>query len=222
MRAKAVTNNPASGRILQLHASGRRADSTSRLLSDELVRAIAQGEDTPSIVVRDLADGVPHVNEAWIEANLTPAEERNAAQREALAVSDSLVAELRDADVIVIGVPIYNFGVPAALKAWIDMIARARLTFRYTHNGPEGLLNDKKAYLVVTSGGVAVDSLTDFATPYLRQVLGFVGIDDVEVVNVERINQRGDEAIHAARRQIEALSAADDSAGRELTEEQTQ
>ena len=120
---------------------------------------------------RDLSKGIPLVDEAWINANFTAEEDRTAQQREALAESDALVAELRAADVVVIGSPIYNFGVPAALKAWVDMIARARLTFRYTAEGPKGLLEGKKAYVVIASGGVPVDSSVDFATPYLRQAL---------------------------------------------------
>ena len=92
--------------------------------------------------------------------------------------------------------------VSAALKAWVDLIARARLTFRYTENGPVGLLEGKKAYLVVASGGVGIDSEVDFATPYMRQALAFVGIDDVEVIAADRQNMRGDEALSEARARI--------------------
>jgi FMN-dependent NADH-azoreductase len=101
--------------------------------------------------------------------------------------------------------PIYNFGIPAALKAWVDLIARARLTFRYTENGPVGLLKGKKAFLVVASGGVGVDSAVDFATPYMRQALRFVGITDVEVIAADRQSARGDEALSGARDQIERI-----------------
>ncbi|MDH3266802.1 MAG: NAD(P)H-dependent oxidoreductase, partial [Gammaproteobacteria bacterium] len=127
---------------------------------------------------------------------------RDAAQREALAFSDRLVAELQHADAIVIGAPIYNFNIPAALKAWIDMIARARVTFRYTDNGPKGLLEGKKAYIVVASGGVKIGSKADFATPYLRHALAFVGITDVEFIGAEQLNSRAQEAIDAARVRI--------------------
>ncbi len=120
-------------------------------------------------------------------------------------MSDSLVAELKDADVLVIGVPIYNFNVPASLKAWIDMIARARLTFRYTENGPEGLLQGKKAYLVVATGGVPVGSPVDFATPYLKHALGFIGITDVEIIAADRLNSQADEAMDSARARIAEL-----------------
>jgi FMN-dependent NADH-azoreductase len=113
----------------------------------------------------------------WVTANFTPPEERGEAERAALAESDALVAELKAADVLVIGVPIYNFGIPAALKAWVDLVARARVTFRYTEQGPVGLLTGKRAYLAVASGGTPVGSAIDFATGYLRHVLGFLGID---------------------------------------------
>jgi FMN-dependent NADH-azoreductase len=117
------------------------------------------------------------------------------------------VDELKAAEVIVIGMPVYNFGIPAALKVWVDMVARARLTFRYTENGPEGLLKGKKVYLVVASGGVAVDSDVDFATPYMRHVLRFLGIDDIEVVTATQQNIRGDESISDAHAQIADLVA---------------
>jgi len=192
-------------RVLRVDASGRRSGSSTRALTDELLFALEKRHGALSIVHRDLAEPLPHVDEAWIQANLTPAEQRSAAQQAALSLSDTLVAELESADVLVIGMPIYNFGVPAALKAWVDMIARARKTFRYTETGPVGLLEDKNAYLVVASGGVAVDSVADFATPYMRHALAFVGITDVEVVAAEQQNMRGEASLDDAREQIAGL-----------------
>ena len=122
-----------------------------------------------------------------------------------LATADALIGELADADVVVIGAPIYNFGVPAALKAWVDMVARARLTFRYTENGPEGLLTGKKAYVVVPSGGVPVGSEVDFATPYLRHALAFIGITDVKFVGAKGADRDGGKALDAARAHIAEL-----------------
>ena len=191
--------------VLEISASGRRHDSTSRMLTAELIAALESRYDAIDVARRDLADNVPFVNDAWIAANFTAEETRSAEQRDTLTYSDALVSELRDADVIVIGVPIYNFSIPAVLKAWIDMISRARLTFRYTENGPVGLLQDKKAYVVVASGGVAVGSDYDFATPYLRHVLAFVGITDVEFIAAEQLNSRSDESIDAARVRIADL-----------------
>jgi len=116
--------------VLEVSASGRKRGSVSRTLSKELIDALAARNGAVSLTRRDLADGIPLLDERWIEANFTPEEERADGQRETLALSDALVAELQAASVIVIGVPVYNFGIPAALKAWVDMIARARLTFR--------------------------------------------------------------------------------------------
>ena len=192
-------------KILQVSASGRRADSVSRMLSNELIEALEAREGSVEVARRDLSEGIAHVDEPWIAANFTPEEERTRDQREALSASDALVEELQAADVIVIGSPIYNFGVPAALKAWIDMIARARKTFRYTSDGPEGLLKDKKVYLVIASGGVPVDSDVDFATPYLRYILNFVGLSDVDVIAADQLISRADESIDAARVRIAEL-----------------
>jgi len=192
-------------RILEVSASGRRADSVSRMLSRDIIAALESRYGAVGVTRRDLADGIGLVDEAWISANFTAEEERTEAQMHRLAESDALVAELKQADVVVIGSPIYNFGIPASLKAWVDMIARARLTFRYTENGPEGLLQGKKAYVVIASGGVPVDSAVDFATPYLRQALRFVGITDIEIVAADQLNQNSADSIDAARTRIADL-----------------
>jgi FMN-dependent NADH-azoreductase len=191
--------------ILEVSASGRRGDSISRKLTQDIVDALEIRFGDIKLASRDLSDGVPFVDEGWIAANFTPEEERTHEHVAALAESDALVKELQRADVVVIGAPIYNFGVPAVLKAWVDMIVRARLTFRYTAEGPEGLLKGKKAYIVVTSGGVPVDSPVDFATPYLRQVLQFVGISDIEIIAADRLNMAADDSIDAARARIAEL-----------------
>jgi FMN-dependent NADH-azoreductase len=147
------------------------------------------------------------LTENWVGANFTDDADRSDDQKAALAASDEMIAELEAADTIVIGVPIYNFSIPAALKAWIDLIARARKTFRYTEAGPEGLLKGKKAYLVVTSGGVPVGSDYDFATGYLRHVLGFVGITDVNIIAADQQMMNG-EAINQATTAIADLKQA--------------
>jgi FMN-dependent NADH-azoreductase len=200
-----MKHNTSPLRILEVSASGRSKGSVSRMLTADLIEALEARHGAIELTRRDLSRGLPFVDEAWIEANFTAPEERSAAQRAALAESDALVEELRAADVLVIGSPIYNFGVPAALKAWVDMIARARLTFRYTANGPEGLLIGKKAYVVIASGGVPVDSAVDFATPYLRQALSFVGISDAEVIAADQLNKKAEESIDAARMRIAEL-----------------
>lgn len=189
-------------RLLRINSSARFEDSASRALTDDVIGALEARYGEIEVTERDLAGGIPFVNEDWVGANAAAAETRSDWQREMLAYSDELVAELQTADAIVIGVPVYNFSIPATLKAWIDMVARAGLTFRYTKDGPQGLLEDKKVYLAIASGGVPVDSPADFATPYLRHILKFIGISDVEVFAADQINRRGEEAIEDARLKI--------------------
>ena len=199
----APTNRPLA--VLRVDGSARTEGSVSRSLTDALVDRLEA--DGAAVTTRDLTAGVPFVDQAWIAANFTADGDRSAAQREALAVSDTLTAELKAADVIVIGVPIYNFGVPAALKAWIDLVARARVTFQYTENGPEGLLKGKTAVLLVASGGTTVGSDIDFATGYVKHILGFLGITDVRIVAADRLMVEGDTRVAEARDRIPALAA---------------
>lgn len=189
-------------RLLRINSSARFEDSSSRALTDDVIGALEARYGEIEVTERDLAGGIRFVDENWVGANATATETRSDGQRETLAYSDELVAELQAADAIVIGVPVYNFSIPATLKAWIDMVARAGLTFRYTKDGPQGLLKDKKVYLAIASGGVPVDSPADFATPYLRHILKFIGISDVEVFAADQINRRGEEAIEDARLKI--------------------
>ena len=200
--ATTPTEREATLRILRVNSSARFEDSATRVLTGEVIDALAARYGKIEVTERDLADGMPFVDEAWISSNFTAVEERSEEQREKLAYSDKLVAELENADVIIIGVPIYNFSIPATLKAWIDMFARAGLTFRYTENGPQGLLENKKTYLAIASGGVPIDSPADFATPYLRHTLKFIGITDVEIFGADQLNRRGSESLESARLDI--------------------
>ena len=192
-------------RILEISASAKQGGSISRQLSADLIAALEQRYNDIVVTRRDLAAGLPFVDEAWVTASFTPEEDRSAEHKKTLVQSDGIVAEVQDADVLVIGAPMYNFAVPAVLKAWIDMIARARLTFRYTENGVEGMLDGKKAYVVVPSGGVRIGSAMDFATPYLRHVLGFIGITDVEFIAARGADRDNGEAMDSARAQIAEL-----------------
>ena len=190
-------------RILHIDASARREGSITREISAELVSVLAEQQDA-EVVRRDLAVEFPgFVDGAGVAANFTAPDDRDAAARQRLGASDALVDELQAADVLVIGAPIYNFGIPAVLKAWIDQIARVHRTFHYTSEGPKGLLEGRKAYIVVASGGTGVGSEIDFASPYLRHVLGFIGIRDVEIVAAAR----GD--VEGARARIADLTGAD-------------
>ncbi|WP_439569293.1 FMN-dependent NADH-azoreductase [Sphingopyxis sp.] len=194
--------------ILRIDASARHSGSTTRQLTDQLVTRLVEQGYGAAVTRRDLAVTPPALlTESWVGANFTDDADRSDDQRAVLAHSDELIAELEAADTIVIGVPVYNFAIPAALKAWIDQIARARRTFRYTETGPEGLLKGKKAYLVVASGGVPVGSDYDFATGYLRHVLGFVGITDVTVIEAGQQMMDG-EAVSRAAAAIEELKQA--------------
>lgn len=190
--------------ILKIDASARKAGSMTRELTDTLVTRLLDTHPSARVLTRDVSAGLPVVDEAWVGANFTDPAERSSEQKLKLALSDTLVAELKAADVLVIAAPIYNFGIPASLKAWVDLVARARETFRYTENGPEGLLKGKKAYVVVASGGVPVNSAVDFATPYLKQVLAFIGITDVTVIAADQLMMDGDAKRAAARAAIEA------------------
>lgn len=190
--------------ILRIDGSMRRTGSISRQITDEVIDHLTSQAPGAKLRTRDLADPLPHVTEDWINANFTDPDERTEAQKQTLAQSDDLVSELEDADTIVMGLPIYNFGVPAAVKTWIDLIARARRTFKYTETGPEGLLTGKTAYIVVASGGTGMGTEIDFATDYLKFALAFVGIKDVTVIDASAHMKGLDEALGRARAQIAA------------------
>lgn len=192
--------------ILHLDSSARHTGSYSRALTQQIVDQIGGG--TAHIIRRDLVEEKPElIDEEWISSNFTPEAERTQEQTQRLSVSQQLVAELKAADMIVIGAPIYNFSVPAALKAWFDLVARAGLTFRYTETGPEGLLTGKRAIVVHTSGGTPVGSDIDFASAYTKHFLGFLGITDVETIAADGL--MGDEAagLGKANVKIAALAA---------------
>ena len=190
--------------ILRIDTSARSSGSVSRDLTD---RVIARFPDA-TVTTRDLAPGLPLIDETWVGANFTPAADRTPDQRAVLALSDELIAEVEAADTLVIGLPIYNFGVPTTLKAWVDQVARAGVTFRYTENGPEGLLQGKRAIVIVASGGTRAGSEIDFATGYIRHVLGFVGITEVEFVTADRLALDPESTLQSARNQIDALPLA--------------
>ena len=191
-----------TAKILRVDASMRHQGSVSRHLADKLTDRLAC-----DVIRRDLAaETLPFVHEEWISANFTPADQRTDEQKAALAQSDALVAELEAADTLIIATPIYNFSVPAALKAWIDLVARAGLTFRYTENGPEGLLGGRKAYVIVATGGTEVGSDIDYATDYLKHVLGFIGITDINFIAADRLMVDEAAALAGAQAALEAAA----------------
>lgn len=189
--------------ILHIDASARLTESTTRTLSRKILDHL--GED--DIIRRDLADPLPQVTENWIGANFTPPGQRNAGQMEILGLSDQLVDEIARADTLVIGLPIYNFSVPAAFKAWVDLIARVGLSFHYTETGPKGLLGGKRAIIAIASGGTSVGSDADFATGYVRHILGFIGISDVSVIAADAMAIDPEATLQAANEAVSALAA---------------
>lgn len=189
--------------ILRIDSSAYQTKALSRKLGDEIIKRLYLNYPDIEVINRELTQGISFVNEAWSKANFTVPEHRDETQLAILSESDVLVSELDTADVVVLTTPMYNFSIPAVLKAWVDMIARAGLTFKYTDKGPVGLLQDKSVYLVITSGGVPVGSEIDFASGYLKHIFGFVGITDVRLIAAERTNA---DAAESELRALESLS----------------
>ena len=168
-------------RILQIKSSVFGGNGASSRLADAFVARLHDPMPDTQLVERDLvADPVPHLEGARVEAFFSKPEERNGEQKAMIAYSDALIAELRRADILVLGLPMYNFGVPSQLKAWFDHLARAGETFKYTDRGSVGLMSGKKAYVFAARGGVYPESHSQIA--FVREFLAFIGITDVEVV----------------------------------------
>ena len=189
--------------ILHIDASGRKEASVSRQLSNQIVSKVSTLEST--VVTRDVSQGLPFVDEMMIGAYYTASDQRSEQQHQSIALSNTIVEELKTADSIIIGLPIYNFSMPAGFKAWSDLAARVGETFKYTESGPVGLLENKKAYIAVTSGGTDVGSSIDFLTPWLRHYLGFIGIHQVEFFQAEALNRNGDKATQEALTSIASM-----------------
>lgn len=188
--------------ILRINSSARHDDSVSRELVDRLIARL--GPDT-TVTDRDLATGVSLLNETILGAMWTPDENRSVDQSTTLTAADTYISELQDADAVVIGLPIYNFGPPAAMKAWADLVARAGTTFQYTATGPEGLLADRPVYVVVASGGVPIGSPMDLASTWLTTFLGFLGLGSVTIIAADQLNVDPEGAVAAARSAVDAV-----------------
>jgi FMN-dependent NADH-azoreductase len=203
--------------ILRIDASMRKTKSVSRRLGDDMVAALGGQSRDVDVVARDLTCGVGLINDAWITSDRTPEEKRSPSQRVLLAQSDALVAELQAADDIVIAIPIYNFSVPAAFKAWVDLVCRTGITFVYENDEPRGLLHNKRAFVVITSGGTLGGSEIDYSSGFIKHILTFIGITDVTVIDATGLAKDRSKAIANAQKAIGKLSKLNAAGQRDLS-----
>lgn len=190
--------------ILQINSSARSVGSESTRLADNIVARLQAATPGAQLTRHDLASKpLQLIDEAALGALFTPADQRSAEQAARVAIDDALIAEVQAADVVVIGAPMYNFGVTIQLKSWLDAIARAQVTFRYTESGPEGLLKNKQVYIALARGGMHKDGPNDSQVPYLKTMLGFLGMTDVQFVYAEGMGY-GPEAVLKAQADAEA------------------
>lgn len=194
-------------KVLTIHSSARRNGSFSRQLADELIEQLRKAHGDVAVTHRDVADGLTFPTETWLTDRAVPKQERSQTDEHVLIQTDELVEELKEADILIVGAPTYNFGIPAALKAWIDHVAQPGRTFNYTENGPVGLLSDTKVYVVNASGGVPMGSPADFVTPYLKHVFGFLGITDIEFIAADQLVVSEDDSLKRARSAIDRIAA---------------
>ena len=191
-------------KIYQIDSSARKKGSTSRALAKKLLDKIKKPGD--EVFYRDLDDEMLFVAGLTESGMSIPLNERTEQHKKMFELSDKLVSELKESDVIIISTPIYNFGPPATLKAWSDLAARVKSTFKYSPDGKQiGLLENKKVYLVITSGGTKIDSKDDFLTPWLKHVLNFFGIKDIQTIYADQMSIDYDNSIKQAEKQIENI-----------------
>ena len=192
-------------KIYQIDSSARKEGSTSRLLAKKLLNKIKKPQD--EVIYRDLNDEMVFVTGLTESGMNIDQKDQNENHKKMFELSDQLVKELKESDVIIISAPIYNYGPPATLKAWSDLAARVGETFRFKQNGRrEGLLKNKKAFLVITSGGTKLNSNEDFLTPWLKFILNFFGIDEVEVICADQMALDYEKSIRDAEAQIDRVS----------------
>ena len=176
-------------RVLVIESSARQQGSVSRELTRQFIGNWQAAHPADQIQIRDLAvEPVPHLDATLLGGWMTPSEQQNDAEKAALARSNQLTDELLAADVLVLAAPMYNFAIPSTLKAWLDHVLRAGVTFKYTETGPQGLLTGKRAFVLTARGGIYAGSALDHQEPYLRQALAFIGIHDVQFIHAEGLN----------------------------------
>jgi len=191
--------------ILRIDASANISTSTSRKLGDEFINRLKQQKPQLSLTYRDLSQPLPQLSDDWLKAYFGDETQDKEIQKAQLAQSDLLIEELKLADEILLTTPMYNFSIPASLKAWIDLICRSGVTFKYTEKGPVGLIKNKKVNIIISTGGVPVQSQMDFASDYLIQVLNFIGLDDVNIIAADQMNIDAEASLHKAKSQIDNL-----------------
>ena len=176
-------------RVLVIESSARQQGSVSRELTRQFIGNWQAAHPADQIQIRDLAvEPVPHLDATLLGGWMTPSEQQSEAEKAALARSNQLTDELLAADVLVLAAPMYNFAIPSTLKAWLDHVLRAGVTFKYTETGPQGLLTGKRAFVLTARGGIYAGSGLDHQEPYLRQALAFIGIHDVQFIHAEGLN----------------------------------
>ncbi|SDW22978.1 FMN-dependent NADH-azoreductase [Roseicitreum antarcticum] len=191
--------------VLRLDATIKSDGSVSKQLTDRISERFSKAG--AAITSRDLSAGISMIDGAWMGAVFTPADQRSAEQAKIAAESDAYLAELQAADVILLGLPIYNFAVPAQVKSWFDHVARQGVTFEYTETGPRGLLSGKRAIVAMSSGGTTLGSDIDFASGWVRHMFGFMGITDVEFIAADNMAVAAEESLHAAFDAADKLAA---------------
>ncbi|SEU04534.1 FMN-dependent NADH-azoreductase [Paracoccus homiensis] len=193
--------------ILQLDSAITGEASVSRKLTADIVARLKAQDPAASVTYRDLNEGVAAIDNAWFHAVRVVPENPSPEQQQLIDRADAYLQEVQDADVLVIGLPVYNFNLPAQLKNWLDQIARAGVTFRYTEAGPEGLLKGKRAIVGYASAGTPIGSEIDHASGYLRHMLAFLGITDVTFVAADRLAMDRDAGLARAQDVIDQIAA---------------
>ena len=192
-------------KILRVDSSAKTENSESRRLTDRIIDGLKTNGKSLDVTVRDLNQSLPQVNTAWIEANNTQSDDQTNEHKKTLALSNTLVGEIEAADTLIIGVALYNFSITASLKLWIDLVCRARKTFAYVDGSPKGLMTGKKAIICFASCGTPFESNIDFASGYLRHILGFIGITDVTFISADK-HFMDDQSLINANAAVDALT----------------
>jgi len=189
-------------KVWHIDSSSRDEQSHSRRITQQFIDSLSKKTAVESNPL-NVAAGLPFLTDAMIGSYFMPNEQRTAEQKSVISVSNDIVTSAKGADVWVIGVPIYNFSMPASFKAFIDLLCRAKETFTYTETGPVGLLENKQVFVVVASGGTEIGSDVDFLTPWLKHCLGFIGVENVHFIHADKYSQEKEEAI---AQQIETMT----------------